>query len=184
MSQVTVDTVIAAPPEEVFDFVSDLSRRPAYADHYLKEYRLARANPVGKGAAARFVLDPPLFNEHAETEIVEAERPGKIVEEGRVGRRGRSRFAALYEFEPEDGKTRVRLTTYSEPKTPIDRLRHTGVQGWLKRQSGKSLERLRRIFEEPSPEDLERATVAGYEPHKAPRFGAHVPVTGKPGSAG
>ena len=184
MGQVTVETAIAAPPEEVFDFVSDLSRRPAYADHYLKDYRLARANPVGTGAAAHFVLDPPLFNEHAETEIVEAERPHRIVEEGRVGRRGRSRFAALYEFEPHDGGTRVRLTTYSEPKTAIDRLRHTGVEGWLRRQSAKSLRRLRGIFEEPAREDLVRATVAGYEAHTAPRFGAHVPASGKPGTGG
>ena len=59
MRQVTVDTVISAPREEIFDFVADLSRRPAFADHYLKDYRLARANPVGEGAAARFLLDRP-----------------------------------------------------------------------------------------------------------------------------
>lgn len=184
MRPVTVETVIAAPPGDVFDFVSDFSLRPAYADHYLKEYRLARANPVGKGAAARFVLDPPLFSDHAEIEITEAVRPQRIEEEGRVGRRGRSRYAAEWEFVPEDGGTRVRLTTSWEPKTAIDRLRTAGVAGWLKRQSKKSLDRLRRVFEEPSDGKLATATVAGYEPHKAPRFGAHVPVSGKPASGG
>jgi hypothetical protein len=28
------------------------------------------------------------------------------------------------------------------------------------------------IFEEPGEEPLKRATIAGYEPYKAPRFGA------------
>jgi len=181
---VTVEAVISTPPEDVFDFVTDYSVRPSYTDHYLKEFRLANANPLGKGAAARFVLDAPVFSEHAEIEVVTAERPRRIVEEGRVGRRGRSRYAAEWELIPEDGGTRVRLTTRWEPKTGIDRMRLIGVQGWLKRQSKKSLERLRRIFEQPSENELERATVAGYEPHTAPRFGGRVPVPGKPASGG
>lgn len=184
MRPVTVEAVISAPPGEVFDFVSDFSKRPAYADHYLKDYRLARANPVGKGAAARFVLDPPLFSDHAEIEIVEAKRPGRIAEEGRIGRRGRSRYAAEWELIPEDDGTRVRLTTSWEPKTAIDRLRTAGAAGWLKRQSKKSLERLRQVFEGSSDGELSTATMAGYEPHTAPRFGAHVPMPGRPGSGG
>ena len=176
MRQVTVDTVISAPREEIFDFVADLSRRPAYCDHYLKDYRLARANPVGKGAAARFLLDGPIFNERADLAIVEADRPRRIVEEGRVGIRGRSRLLAVYEFIPEGGATRVELTTYSEPKTAIDRLRQRGAHRWIRRQSKKALNRLRQIFEEPGGEELARAAIAGYEPHTAPRFGAHVPA--------
>ena len=176
MRQVTVDTVISAPREEIFDFVVDLSRRPAYCDHYLKDYRLARANPVGKGAAARFLLDAPIFSERAELAISEADRPRRIVEEGRVGRRGRSRLAAVYEFTPQaGGTTRVELTTYSEPKTMIDRIKQRGVHRWMRRQSKTSLNRLRRIFEEPQTGELARVSVAAAEPGRAPRFGAHVP---------
>lgn len=171
-----MDTVISAPRERIFDFVADLSRRPAYCDHYLKDYRLARANPVGKGAAARFLLDGPIFRERADLAIVEADRPRRIVEEGRVGIRGRSRLLAVYEFIPEGGATRVELTTYSEPKTAIDRLRQSGAHRWTRRQSKKALNRLRRIFEEPTGEEPARAAIAGYEPHTAPRFGAHVPA--------
>lgn len=176
MRQVMVDTVISAPREEVYDFVIDLSRRPAYCDHYLKDFRLARANPVGKGAAARFLLDGPLFSERGEIAIVEAERPRRIVEEGRVGRRGRSRTVAVYEFIAESGATRVELTTFSEPKTPVDRFRQRGAHRWMRRQSNKALQRLRKIFEEPQREELAHVGVAGYEGAKAPRFGAHVPA--------
>jgi len=173
MREVTVSTVISAPREEVFDFVCDLAGRPAYTDHYLRDYRLARVNPVGPGAAARFLLQAPFAKEYAELEIREVDRPRRIVEEIRVGRRGRNRSLALYEFSPEPGGgTRVELTTYTEPATPLDRLKEIGAAGWMRRQTKKALERLRMIFEEPPREPLKRATIAGYEPAKAPRFGA------------
>jgi hypothetical protein len=173
MRQVTVTTFISAPRDEIFDFVCDLAGRPAYTDHYLRDFRLARVNAVGVGAAARFRLNAPLAKEYAELQIKKADRPRQIVEELRVGRRGRNRSVAVYDFTPEGGGvTRVDLTTYSEPATIVDRLKEIGAAGWLRRQSKKSLERLRMIFEEPPREPLKRATIAGYEAAKAARFGA------------
>jgi uncharacterized protein YndB with AHSA1/START domain len=171
--EVTVSTLISAPREEVFDFVCDLAGRPAYSDHYMRDYRLARVNPVGKGAAARFQLRGPLAKEYAELGITEVDRPRRIVEEIRVGRRGRNRFLAVYDFTPESGgATRVELTTFGEPATIVDRFRQIGAAGWMRRQTRKALERLRMIFEEPPKGELKRATIAGYEPAKAARFGA------------
>jgi uncharacterized protein YndB with AHSA1/START domain len=173
--QVTVSTVISAPREQVFDFVCDLAGRPAYTDHFMRDYRLARVDPVGPGAAARFQLRAPLAKEYAELTIIEADRPWQIVEEIRVGRRGRNRSVAVYEFIVEGGGvTRVELTTYSEPATVIDRVKEVGAAAWIRRQTKKALERLRLIFEEPPRGELKRATIAGYEPAKAPRFGAHT----------
>jgi uncharacterized protein YndB with AHSA1/START domain len=173
--QVTVSTVISAPREQVFDFVCDLAGRPAYTDHFMRDYRLARVDPVGPGAAARFQLRAPLAKEYAELTIMEADRPWQIVEEIRVGRRGRNRSVAVYEFVIEGGGvTRVELTTYSEPATIIDRVKELGAASWIRRQTKKALERLRLIFEEPPRGELKRATIAGYEPAKAPRFGAHT----------
>jgi uncharacterized protein YndB with AHSA1/START domain len=171
--EVTVSTVISAPREEIFDLVGDLAARPAYCDHYMRDYRLARANPVGPGAAARFQLRGPLAKEYAELTIREVDRPRRIVEEVRFGRRGRNRAVAVYDFSPEGGgTTRVELTTYGEPATIVDRLRQTGAAGWMRRQTKKALERLRMIFEEPPDGELKRATIAGFEPAKAARFGA------------
>ncbi len=176
MRQVTVHTVISAPREEIFDFVSDLSRRPAYCDHYMREYRLARNNPRGVGAAARFKLKLPLAKEWAQIEIKVCDRPMRIVEEGRIGRLGRSRLVAVYDFIPEAaGTTRVELTTYSEPATIFDKFKQTGAHGWMRRRSRKALRRLRDIFETERAGDLPRATIAGADPGKAPRFGDHVP---------
>lgn len=176
MRQVTVSAHISASRQELFDFVGDLSNRPAFADHYLKDYRLARANPVGIGAAARFLLDAPIFGERGDLAITEYDRPRRIVERGGIGRVGRSPLVAVYDFSSEaGGTTRVELTTYSEPQAPLDRIRGIGTHRWLRRQSKKALERLRRIFEEPSNGELARITVAAHEPGRSPRFGAHVP---------
>jgi uncharacterized protein YndB with AHSA1/START domain len=175
MRVVTVHTLIAAPRERVFDFVADLAARPAYMDHYVDDYRLARANPYGEGAAARFRVRMPFAKEYVDLAVTQVDRPRKLVEELRVGRRGRNHFVAVYDFAAEAGDmTRVDLTTYGEPATRIDSLKQLGATAWLRRQAKMSLERLRLIFEDPPPGTLKRATVAGYEPARAARFGAHT----------
>lgn len=174
-----MSTVVSAPREAVFDLVGDLSARPAFTDHFMKDFRLARANPRGVGAAARYLLSRRIFKDYVEIMISESRRPERIAEEGRVGRRGRSRLSTVYEFSEESGGTCVQVTVSSEPKTPIDKLRQRALPGWMKRQEKRSLERLRRLFEEPQDGALERVTVAGSEPWTNPRFGAHVSAPGK-----
>jgi uncharacterized protein YndB with AHSA1/START domain len=171
MRQVTVDIHISAPREEIFDFLSDLGGRPAYTDHYLEDYRLARANPYGEGAAARFRVNAPFAKEYAELDIVELDRPRRIVERVRVGRLLRSHSLAVYDLATEaGGLTHLELTTFSEPATPIDAVKQMGAAPWMKRQTKTALERLRMVFEEPPSEPLKRATIAGYEPLNSPRF--------------
>jgi len=175
MREVTVSAVISAPREDVYDFVCDLAARPSFTDHFMDDYRLARVQPVGVGAAARFKLDAPLANEYAELTITKADRPRQIIEEIRVGRRGRNRSVAVYDFTRESANvTRVELTTFSEPATMVDRLKEIGAAAWIRRQTRKSLDRLRMVFEEPQRVEPKRATIAGYEPDKAARFGAYA----------
>ena len=163
-----MSTSISAPREDVYDFIVDLAARPAYTDHYLEDFRLARANAVGLGAAARFKLR----GQWAELTVREADRPRRILEEMKVGRLGRNRSLALYELTSEGGGlTRVELTSYSEPATLADRLSEFGAAGWTRRNTKTALERLRMIFEEPPEEPLARASIAGFDPAKSPRFG-------------
>ena len=92
-----------------------------------------------------------------------------------MGRRGRNRSVAVYDFTRESATvTRVDLTTFSEPATFVDRLKEIGAAGWIRRKTHKALDRLRLIFEEPDRAKLKRATIAGYEPEKAARFGAYA----------
>jgi len=175
MREVTVSAIISAPREDVFDFVSDLAARPAITSHFMEDYRLARVNPVGVGASARFKLDAPMANEWAELTITRADRPRQIIEEIRYGRRGRNRSVAVYDFSRESANvTRVEFRTVSEPVTIVDRLKEIGAAGWIRRKTSRSLDRLRMVFEEPDRVKMERATIAGYEPAKAARFGGYA----------
>jgi uncharacterized protein YndB with AHSA1/START domain len=175
MREVTVSATISAPREEVFDFVCDLAARPTFTGHFMDDYRLARVQPVGVGAAARFKLDAPLANEYAELTITRADRPRQIIEEIRYGRRGRNRSVAVYDFTRESAHvTRVELTTFSEPATKVDRMKEIGAAGWIRRKTRKGLDRLRMVFEEPDRIELKRASIAGYEPDKAARFGGYA----------
>ena len=170
MRPITLQTVISAPREQVFELLGDLSRRVAWCDHYMKDYRLARVNAVGLGAAARFSAR----GDWAEISVAEYDPPRRLVEEGRMGRIGRSRLCAVWELAPlGPGATRVVLTAWTEPATFVDRLKESfGARRWLRSQLRTALGRLRTVFEEPSTAPLARVTIAGYEPMKKARFGA------------
>jgi hypothetical protein len=170
---VTSRVTISAPRQEIFDFVADVANRVAFCDHYLKDFRLTRVNSYGVGAGAAFVIDSPLFPLRAEFQIVQMDAPRLIVEQGRIGRWGRTPGWAEWRFVDEHGHTEVELTVWSEPATKLDAFKEAlGARGWLKRQTRASLKRLRAIFEEERSRPLARATIAGYEPLKAARFGA------------
>ena len=172
MRPIEARIVISAPREEVFDFIADVAARPAWHDHYLKDFRLTRVNPIGAGAGAAFLIDAPLFPLRAEFQVVEMERPRRIVERGRIGRFGRTTGWAEWQFASEYGATEVDLTLWSEPGIRWDAFKESlGARRWLKRQANGSLRRLRAVFEERPDRPLERATIAGYEPLKAARFG-------------
>ena len=170
MLPVTAQTHISAPREEVYDFLVDLAVRPAWCGHFMRDFRLTTPRSSGRGAGARFRLDIPFGRRWAETTVVQAERPRMIREEGRTGRLGRTRTFTEYELASQAGVTRVALTFWTEPPSRLQE--PFGMRGWFRRRTRRALARLRQIFEEPGREPLPRATIAGYEPMKAPRFGA------------
>jgi len=144
--------VISAPREEIFDFVSDVAGRPAWNDHYLKDFRLTRVKPIGVGAGAAFLIDAPLFPQRAEFQVVTMERPRQIVERGRIGRVGRTTGWAEWEFGDDHGSTEVSLTLWSEPATRWDAFRESlGARSWLGRQARGSLQRLAMRAAPPAP---------------------------------
>jgi uncharacterized protein YndB with AHSA1/START domain len=162
MRPATVTTVVDAPRERVFDYLSDIANHAEFSDHFLEEFRLERLESRGVGAAARFrvasllarlPLARPLASLWAEIVLTELERPHRIAIEGRAGRLGRIRTQAEYRLTQHDeGMTRVEYTFASEPATRGDRLREAlGARPWLKRQHTRALRRLRRILEEGEP---------------------------------
>jgi hypothetical protein len=176
MVPVHVHTTIAAPREEIFDFVADLANRPAWCDHFTADFRLAHPKSDGVGAAARYRLLAPRYKPWVETQIFEAERPRRVGERTLGGRSNRSRGEVVFDLSRQGRSlTRVELTIWSEAGTARERfLERLGARRWVRRQSKGALERLRAVFEERPDEPLARATVAGWEPQKAPRFGLEL----------
>jgi hypothetical protein len=171
---VTVETVISAPREAVFDFLGDLANHVAFTDHYMSDFRLARTKSDGLGAAARFRLENPGPKQWAEVQFTVFEPPRRIVEEGRSGRWGRNKFWTVWDLSSDGKATRVELTFWTEPATRWDSFKEAlGARSWVKAQNKTALARLRKVFEERRDEPLARTTVAGLEPMTLPRFGAH-----------
>lgn len=166
-------THVCASSSDVYALIADVAARPMWSDHFAKDYRLVSPRSVGVGAGARFRLDAPGATRYVEFTIVEARPPRLVVDEGRTGRLGRTGWTSEFQLsEPAQGLTRVDLTISTEPENPIERLREAvGFRRFVRRGAGRSLERLRRMLEEGGEEAAAPATIAGYEPRKAPRFG-------------
>jgi uncharacterized protein YndB with AHSA1/START domain len=170
---VRVHTFISASREDVFDLLADVAGRPSWTDHYMRDLRLQSPRADGVGAAVRYRLDAPFHSHWMESEVVEADRPRRVIEATRGGHGGKIRGEVAYELTPQGrGLTRVDMTVWTEGGTPRERLKERlGFRRWLRRQSKIALERLRMVFEEASDAPLARATVAGWEPARGPRFG-------------
>jgi uncharacterized protein YndB with AHSA1/START domain len=165
---------IAAPREEVFDFVADIAARPSWMDHFQSEFHLTRPHTGVRGAAARYRTDPPFQKQrYDDLAIVELERPRRILEEGSWGRLNRGRVQITWDFIREGPElTQIEFDMRTEAGRRLEAFaERLGARGYYKRQYATALERLRIIFEERPQGELARATVAGYEPLKAPRYG-------------
>ena len=167
MGPISVSRAIDAPRERIFDFLSDLANRPAFTDHFIGDYRLERFESAGVGAAARMrVARGGLW---METVIVEAERPYRILEQGKGGRLDRIPILTAWELVegPGGATSEVTLRFGTEPSHPVDRL-HELWRGerYFRRHWSTALSRLKDLIESGLPG--ERVSIAG---------GARVPVT-------
>ena len=161
MGPISAETVIDAPRERVFDALADLSLRPAFCDHFVEDFHLARIEASGQGAAARFRVSPPLGRTWMDTVITEAERPHLISERGSCGRSNRIPVFTAWELhEGASGVTTVQLTFWTEPKLRQDRLRGlAGAGRWYRRKWKLALRRLKQMIEEGAP--VEHVGVGG-----------------------
>ena len=167
MGPVSVSNAIDAPRERVFDFLCDLANRPAFTDHFLRDFRLERFESAGVGASARMrIAKPHLW---METVIVEADRPYRIAERGKGGRLDRIPIFSAWEVVEGPGSATSVVTVRfgTEPAHPLDRMRERRFgERFYRRQWSTALSRLRDLVE--SGRSAERVMIAG---------GARVPIT-------
>lgn len=141
MGPISLSTAVDAPRERVFDYLCDLSQRPAWTDHFMQDLRLERIESSGVGSGVRCRVDAPRGIRYMDLSITEAERPHRVVEEGHGGRRNGIRLKAVWELTEGPGAvTTVGLTFLTEPR---------GRRGgrWWRRRWKKALRRLGQALE-------------------------------------
>ena len=163
MGPISAEVEVDAPREAAFELISDLGRRPSFTDHFLSGFHLTRIDAVGIGAGARFRVNAPLRSPWMDTEIVELDRPHRVVERGHGGRVNRIPNHTVWETEPSKaGMILIRVTHWTEPTNPIDKLveslsfgAHFQRKGWQ-----RAVKRLRDVLEGGVPTG-DRIAVAG-----------------------
>lgn len=161
MRPVHLSTSIDAPRERVFELIADLAMRPAFCDHFQREFRLERLASSGAGAAARFRMDAPRMPIWMETVVEELGAPHRVLERGRGGRWDRIPVLTAWELAAGPGSgCEVSLTFWTDPSHPLDAVRERlGAGRWYRRQWGKALRRLKAVAESERP--VARVAVAG-----------------------
>jgi carbon monoxide dehydrogenase subunit G len=164
--KITIDR----PPEVVYEYLLDISSRPEFAPTIFHDFRLARVESKGVGAAARYRLHRKLRDRYAGTAITEVKPGARILEEGTTGRGGRVHMAIEYLLEEQPGgATKVFWTIETYPLNPADRFREIGERRSIRSRMPRSLKRLRDILEEsPSAGLGDRPTIGGMDPRYIP----------------
>ena len=163
MDPVTVSITVGRPREQVFAYLADIANHSEFTDHFLEDWHLTRADPVGRGAGARFRIKAPLQRfSWMGVSFIEVDPPWRIVEAGRGGKFNRIRSMTIYTLEPAPAAgTRVQLSVETEPVTISDHLMEAlGARRWTRRQNLRALRRLRSILEDGKHRGA-RVTVAG-----------------------
>ena len=162
MDPFSVETSIARPRGEVFEYLMDVANHAEFTDHFLKDWRMTREETYGMGAGGRFRAEVPFARfPWGDWAIVETEPGRRIVLAGRSGKFNRIRTLILLDLRDAQNGTRVEVTARTYPKYPSDRfLESLGQRGALKRGWRKALRRLRSILEEDRERGA-RATIAG-----------------------
>lgn len=164
MGPISAETTIDAPRERVWAMLVDLGFRPSFCDHFQDEFRLERIESAGVGAAARFRVEGPGMKAWMNTVIEEADEPQQLFERGRGGRLDRIPIFTVWELADGAGRTtEARVTFWTEPSNPFDKLRERGrTRRWFRRQWTRALERLKELTETEAA--VEPVGIAGNDP--------------------
>ena len=141
MQPVTVSVVVARPVEEVYDFLDVLANHESFLDHFLVDWKFS-GPPRGVGARAEARAAAPMSQDWTDFEVIESERPRRIVERG-VGLKGKRRTRGTYTLEGlPDGATKVSFELAWLEAARAERLLPALTRAFIKRPNSKAMRRL------------------------------------------
>jgi hypothetical protein len=141
VNPVTVAITVPQPAEEVYDYLAVLANHEAFLDHFLVDWKFSGpARGVGAKAEAR--ASAPMSQDWTDFEIVEAEEPLRIVEEG-VGLKGKRRTRGTYRLVSlPDGGTEISFTLEWLAAARAERLIPAMTRAFIRRPNAKAMRRL------------------------------------------
>ncbi len=141
MKPVTVTATVATPAREVYDFLDLLANHEGFLDHWLVDWEFS--GPArGVGARARARANTIGSQDWTDFEVVEAEPPSRIVEEG-VGAGGKRRTRGIYRLEAlPDGGTRISFELEWLQASRAERLVPPLSRAFVRRVNARSMRRL------------------------------------------
>ncbi|MFL5901837.1 MAG: SRPBCC family protein [Solirubrobacterales bacterium] len=147
MKPVTVSAKVPQPVEEVYDFLDVLANHEAFLDHFLVDWKFSGPRH-GVGAKGEARASAPMSQDWTEFEVVEAERPKRIVEEG-VGLKGKRHTRGTYRLEPlADGGTEISFELAWIESARAERLIPPMTRAFIKRPNAKAMRRLAKLLTE------------------------------------
>lgn len=141
MKPVTVSTTVAKPVAEVYEFLDVLANHEGFMDHMLVDWKFS--GPArGVGARARARANTVGSQDWTDFEVVEADPPRRIVEEG-VGAGGKRHTRGTYRLEElPDGGTRISFELEWLEASRAERLGPPLIRAFVRRTNGKAMRRL------------------------------------------
>jgi carbon monoxide dehydrogenase subunit G len=141
MKPVQVSIEVPNPREDVYDFLDVMANHEPFTDHVMRDWTYSGPDR-GVGSKARVHVSVAGRTDAIDIEVVDAERPAKIVERN-IGAGGKRVANGTYLLDAlPGGGTRVRFV-YSWQTAPlIERLSSLVVRGALRRANQRAMERL------------------------------------------
>ena len=147
MKPVTVAVEVPQSPEEVFDYLAVLANHEAFLDHFLVDWKFSGPRR-GVGAKAEAKASAPMSQDWTDFEIVEAEEPLRIVEEG-VGLKGKRHTRGTYRLRGlPGGGTKISFELEWLESAKAERLIPPMTRAFIRRPNAKAMRRLARQLAE------------------------------------
>jgi hypothetical protein len=141
MKPVTVSVTVPKPAREVYEFLDLLANHEGFLDHWLVDWEFSGPRR-GVGAKARARANTVGSQDWTDFEVVEAEPPTRIVEQG-VGAGGKRRTRGIYRLEGlPDGGTKVSFELEWLEASRAERLVPPLTRTFVRRVNAKALRRL------------------------------------------
>ncbi len=141
MEPVRVTINVTQPIEEVYDFLDVMANHEPFTNHILKDWEYSGPDR-GVGSKARVHVSAGGRTDTVDIEVVDAERPTRIVE-CNIGAGGKRVASGTYTLSAlPDGGTHVQFE-YSWQQIPLsERLMSPVVRGMLRRANERAMHRL------------------------------------------